>query len=69
MKAFRLNNTVYIRVIPSKFMMNSTMIYEIVTRGDILAMEIDSQKLVVIKGTEQVEHMEFNLIQAVEDPS
>ena len=41
-------------------MMNSTMIYEITTRGDILAMEIESQKLTVIKGTAQVEHLELS---------
>ena len=60
MKAFLYESKYYLRVIPSKFMMNSTMIYEITTRGDILAMEIESQKLTVIKGTAQVEHLELS---------
>lgn len=60
MKAFIHNNRTYIRVIPSKYMMNSTMLYEMVTRGDILALDVETQKLVCIKGTEQVEHFELS---------
>lgn len=69
MKAFIHNSHTYIRVIPSKYMMNSTMIYEMITRGDILAMDITDQKLVCIKGTESVQHIELNLLNVVEDPS
>jgi hypothetical protein len=61
MKAFIHNGRTYLRVIPSKFMMNSTMIYDITTRGDVLALDVETQKLVVVKGTEQVEHQELNL--------
>lgn len=61
MKAFLYKDKTYIRVIPSKFMMNSTMIYDITTRGDILAMDISDQKLVAIKGTAQVEHIEVEI--------
>lgn len=61
MKAFTYKGLTYIRVIPSKFMMNSTMIYDITTRGDVLAMEVESQRLVVIKGTEVVGHLELGV--------
>ena len=69
MKTFTYKGREYIRVIPSKFMMASTMLYEMITRGDILAMAIDDQKLVCIKGTELVEHHECNILKVVEDPS
>lgn len=61
MKAFVHNNRTYLRVIPSKFMMNSTLIYDIVTRGDVLALDIEDQKLVCIKGTEQVQHYDADI--------
>jgi hypothetical protein len=61
MKAFIHNGHTYIRAIPSKFMMRSTMLYEMTTRGDILAIDTESQALVCIKGTEQVEHIELEV--------
>lgn len=59
MKAFIHNGRTYIRAIPSKFMMRSTMLYEMTTRGDILALDVETQALVCIKGTEQVIHCEY----------
>lgn len=65
MKAFIYKEHTYIRAIPSKYMMNSTMLYEMTTRGDILAIDIDTQTLVCIKGTEQVEHITLNPMASV----
>lgn len=67
MKAFVQSGKLYIRIIPSKFMMNSTMIYDIVTRGDILAVNVSDQKIYLFKGTDQVTHVEgeFSILQPV----
>lgn len=58
MKAFSHSGKLYIRIIPSKFMMNSTMIYDMVTRGDILAIDVNDQKIYCFRGTEKVIHLE-----------
>lgn len=67
MKAFVHAGKLYIRIIPSKFMMNSTMIYDMVTRGDILAIDVIEQKIYCFRGTEKVTHVEgdFSILQPV----
>lgn len=59
MKAFIHNGKTYLRVIPAKFMMRSTMLYEITTRGDILGLDIETQVMSVFKGTDPVEHIDL----------
>lgn len=49
---FMKDGELYIQCIPSKFMMNSTMIYDIQTRGDVFAVRISDNKLVTFKGSE-----------------
>ena len=69
MKTFTYNNELYIRCVPSKMMCRSTMVWEVVNRGDIFAVRVRDQMLTIIPGDAEVEHSEHNLIQAIADPS
>lgn len=60
MKAFRYNNELYLRAVPGKQLFRSTMVHEVVNRGDIFALRIRDQVLTVIPGTAAVEHLEMN---------
>lgn len=58
LKTFTFDSELYIRLIPSKRMFNSTMVHEVVNRGDIFAMRVRDQQFTVIPGTAQVTHHE-----------
>lgn len=55
-KTFLYKGELYIRVIPSKMLFRSTMVYEVVNRGDIFAIRASDSQLTVIPGTAAVEH-------------
>lgn len=59
MKAFTFNGDLYIRCIPAKSLFHSTMVHEVVNRGDIFALRVSDQKLTVIPGLSVVEHCNF----------
>ena len=61
MKTFTYNSELYIRLIPGKALFNSTMIHEIVNRGDVLAMKVSDQSIRIIPGKAPVEHSEHLL--------
>lgn len=69
MKAFIYNGRTYIRCIPAKRLFNSTMVHEVVNRGDVFAMDIQTQEMTVVPGKGQVTHIEVNILQSVNDPS
>ncbi len=56
MKVFWYEGDVYIRVIPAKSLMKSTMVYEVTTRGDVFALRIRDSQLTIIKGSAPVVH-------------
>ena len=62
MKTFTYQNELYIRCIPSKMLCRSTLIWEVVNRGDIFAVRVRDQMLTIIPGTAEVEHSELNII-------
>ena len=62
MNTFTYNNELYIRCIPSKALFKSTMIHEVVNRGDIFALRVRDQMLTIIPGTAQVEHSKHQVI-------
>ena len=39
---FNHNNTTYVKIIPSKKLFNSTMIHEVVNRGDVFALNLST---------------------------
>lgn len=61
MKAFIYNNKTYIRAIPSKSLFRSSMVHEVVNRGDIFALEVESQILTIIPGTAKVAHVDLHV--------
>jgi hypothetical protein len=65
MKAFRYNGSLYIRCVPAKTLFHSTMVHEVVNRGDVFALEVGTQKLTIIPGTAQVEHCELGCIEQI----
>jgi hypothetical protein len=69
MKTFTYNNDLYIRCIPGKSLFKSTMIYEVVNRGDIFAVRVRDQMLTIVPGDAQVIHSEHNILAAILDPA
>lgn len=51
-KLFKWKDEWYIRTIPSKKLFNSTMVHEVVNRGDIFAVRLSDQALTIIPGKE-----------------
>ena len=54
--SFYYKNQLYIRVIPSKRLFNSTMVHEVVNRGDVFAVHVETQQLTIIPGKSDVTH-------------
>jgi len=47
---FNQNNTTYVKIIPAKKLFNSTMIHEVVTRGDIFALNLETGEFTILPG-------------------
>lgn len=58
--SFYYNNQLYIRVIPSKRLFNSTMVHEVVNRGDVFALHVETQQLTIIPGKADVTHAKID---------
>ena len=56
MKAFSYDGELYIRAVPSKKLFNSTMVHEVVNRGDIFALRVSDQQLTIVPGKAEVVH-------------
>ena len=54
----------YIRVIPSKSLFKSTMVHEVVNRGDVFAIRVSDSTLTIISGKLAVEHSKHSLVPA-----
>lgn len=61
LKTFLHSGELYIRVIPSKKLFNSTLIHEVVNRGDVFALRVSDQQLTIVSGKSLVEHKEHSL--------
>lgn len=62
LKTFTYQNELYIRLVPAKRMFQSTMVHEVVNRGDIFAMRVSDQQFTVIPGDAQVTHSQHRLL-------
>jgi hypothetical protein len=69
MKTFTYNNDLYIRCIPGKNLFKSTLVHDVVNRGDVFAVRVRDQMLTIIPGDAQVIHSEHNILEVVQDPS
>lgn len=56
LNTFTYAGQLYVRIVPSKQMFRSTMVHEVVNRGDVFAMRVSDQQFTVIPGTAQVTH-------------
>ena len=63
MKTFIYENEIYIRCIPAKSLFKSSLVHEVVNRGDIFAVRVSDQVLTIIPGKSQVEHTSHSLTQ------
>jgi len=61
MQAFLYNNDFYIRAVPGKNLFKSTMVHEVVNRGDVFAVRIRDQILTIIPGTAEVKHFSLQI--------
>lgn len=63
MKAFIWNGDLYIRAIPGKSLFHSTMVHEVVNRGDVFALRCKDQVLTIVPGGANVDHLDLNFAQ------
>lgn len=62
MKTFTYNNELYIRCIPGKNLFKSTMVHDVVNRGDIFALRVSDQVMTIIPGKAEVVHSNHHVI-------
>lgn len=61
LNTFIYNEELYIRCIPAKSLFKSSLVHEVVNRGDIFAVRVSDQVLTIIPGKSQVEHTTHTL--------
>ena len=59
--SFYFNGELYIRCIPAKSLFNSTLVHEVVNRGDVFALRVSDQKLTIVPGKALVEHTKIDV--------
>ena len=57
----RQTGKIYRRITPVKTLLRSTTLYEILKRGDICAVCLDTWEMTVVRGDELVEPLEANI--------
>lgn len=62
LKVFELDGVLYLRVIPGKKLFRSTMVHEVVNRGDIFAVRLEDSVLTIVPGKSQVTHHELGVM-------
>lgn len=62
MKAFLYKDQLYLRCVPAKTLFHSTLVHEVVNRGDIFAINCDTSALTIIPGSAQVEHLDATVL-------
>lgn len=57
MVIFKYKDRIFLRVLPSKRLFNSTTIWEVVNRGDIFAVDLETFVFTVVPGKAEVEYI------------
>ena len=57
--SFYYKDQLYVRVVPAKTLFHSTLVHEVVNRGDVFAMRVSDQALTIIPGKAQVSHIKI----------
>lgn len=64
---FYYKGELYIRTIPGKSLFNSTMVHQVVNRGDVFAMRVSDQTLTIIPGKAAVTHSRIDIDEPLTD--
>jgi hypothetical protein len=67
LNSFYYRNELYIRLIPSKALFRSTLVHEVVNRGDVFAMRVSDQQFTVVPGKAQVTHTKIDCLTPLTD--
>jgi len=59
LKCFYYKDELHIRLVPAKPLFNSTLVHEVVNRGDVFAMRVKDQQLTIVPGKAEVTHIEL----------
>lgn len=62
LNTFTYKDELYVRLIPAKNLFRSTMVHEVVNRGDVFAMRVRDQQFTVIPGKADVTHSKHSII-------
>jgi hypothetical protein len=65
MKVFLYKDELHLRVIPVKKLFNSTMVHEVVNRGDVFAVRLHDQALTIIPGKYEAEFFDVELVDSL----
>ncbi len=57
LKLFKYKDEIFLRVVPGKNLFRSSMVHEVVNRGDIFAVRMSDSILTIIPGTAEVEQL------------
>ena len=58
---FKYKDRIYMRIIPTKRLFNSTTIWEVVNRGDIFAVDMETFTFTVVPGIAIVEWLKVRM--------
>lgn len=59
--AFTFKDQPHIKIIPTKTLLRSTTLYEIITRGDILALNLITGQFTVVPRNQLVQHYDIQI--------
>lgn len=62
MNTFLYQGELYVRVVPGKKLFQSTMVHEVVNRGDVFALRVSDSCLTIIPGKATVEHLKHKFV-------
>ena len=67
LNTFYYKNQLYIRLVPSKPLFNSTMVHQVVNRGDVFAMRVCDQQFTIVPGKAEVTHSSIDVTEPLTD--
>ena len=67
LKTFYYKGQLYIRLVPSKTLFNSTMVHQVVNRGDVFAMRVCDQQFTIVPGKADVTHSQLDITEPLTD--
>ena len=67
LNTFYYKGELYIRTIPGKSLFKSSMVHQVVNRGDVFAMRVSDQTLTIIPGKAQVTHSRIDVTEPLTD--